>query len=541
MKLKSILKKVLVAGTIATMTLLATSVVFAADGTSKTGPTVEGTKTTTKYIFTGSGTSTVNPGTTLDCGIYIKEKTVKKNGSDLQIKGTIYVPIAAETNSVKVSITPNGEKDDRIAIVGKSAMLPMVTGSSVDIKLLEDEDCDTVKGQRYLKFDTSTTGADFKVKDITVVEDSASVTTYSVSGKITNNSSYEDATVSFSTSYRVKEATASADGSYSVTNLVAGEKYDIVCSNELVDLSVTSITPSKNETAFDIVLTDKKITTLSGTVDTNLAKTGNITVTGTDFSKDVVIDGGKYSVIVPQSDTYTFSLDSNSEYIESQYVIENDKVTVGTEKTKEFNITGVELNEWNFETLPSKKFEGSSTGNGTYKGIIVSASASGCKFEPKSGGAQFNKNTTIKVPIDTNEKIIIKTTKHLSTISYDEAGYATVKADANDTDYIVTIKIVAKNAIETDNVKNGAVYTDGADSYIIAKVTENDMDKDSLTIMGKAASDKDVTTDTVYKAVQIGDVTINAEDIEGATYIFAVKVEEAQGRDAVNLFNVKFA
>ncbi len=104
--------------------------------------------------------------------------------------------------------------------------------------------------------------------------------------------------------------------------------------------------------------------------------------------------------------------------------------------------------------------------------------------------------------------------------------------------YVFSITTETKDEEVADGLSktaNGGVYVLGADSYIIAAVSTADLDKEQLTVK---IGDQEKTTNTVYNSVMIGDTEVKASDVNGE-YLYAVKVEGANGNPKVNKFTVE--
>lgn len=110
-----------------------------------------------------------------------------------------------------------------------------------------------------------------------------------------------------------------------------------------------------------------------------------------------------------------------------------------------------------------------------------------------------------------------------------EAGKYTIHPDKNIN--IFSIAIVM-GTTRTD-VSNGVTINDGTDTYIFAKVDSSNLTKDSLTLTIGEATD---TTDKVYTEAKIGNIVINAQDLN-TDYVYGVKVT-GTAKNTVSTFSI---
>jgi hypothetical protein len=112
----------------------------------------------------------------------------------------------------------------------------------------------------------------------------------------------------------------------------------------------------------------------------------------------------------------------------------------------------------------------------------------------------------------------------------DAGTYYVGSGDSGINIYSITVETedTAKSSL---TVSNGAVYTIGSDSYIVAAVSEDEASTATALTISLGNDGKELaTSSTVYKAVNINGQTINASDVGGA-YLYAVKINGANTSD----------
>jgi hypothetical protein len=145
----------------------------------------------------------------------------------------------------------------------------------------------------------------------------------------------------------------------------------------------------------------------------------------------------------------------------------------------------------------------------------------------KDSAGKTNASKTASVP----GKVLGGKSTYFVAWTIEETGtYYIGSGDSGMNIYSITVETedTAKSSL---TVSNGAVYTIGSDSYIIAAVSEDEAkDATALTISLGNDGKEIASSDTVYESVVIDGKTINASDVNG-DYLYAVKVSGADTSD----------
>lgn len=419
------------------------------DGTTKSGPTIDGTKTTTVYNFEANTNTSDDvkvdvANTVLSNGVVTVGTNVKllKKSGGIQVNGSsngLLFPINDNTKKVTLEVTTTGASPTRTLTVGKNYTVETGTsGESITIPSLTADDYTTIGTQRYLK---ATGSGDCKVKVYTIIEDSSAATFYTAGGDVINNDNYSG-TLTIG-----NDTVDYSNGTYSI-DLTNGT-YDVTLDSSLYTVSPTSITVNGSDVDQDITITAVDTVTVSGEIDEDLGLTDTNSVKLINASGEEFVatsDGSVYSVSVPQNATYTVSVLGDAGYLGSNFMVSETSVPVATTNVK-FDLTATAINNvWDFATytgtsLPNNK-DGYSAGT-NYKGITVTAKG---KFAPQSpaesgktyGRTQVNKGTTLTLPeFDTasNEVVVYTTT---GSSAYDKNTRNDTISDLTITDNVIT-------------------------------------------------------------------------------------------------------
>ena len=290
----------------------------------------------------------------------------------------------------------------------------------------------------------------------------------------------------------------------------------------------------------DISVTVNAVTSVSGTVDSDLASEGDKVVF---YDNDLKVAGTaaitkdgdvlKYDTAL-SAGTYNITLKS-AKYSSAQYYINEATVTVPSSGTLSKNIAKSSIiTNWDFtdevlyfdndaNSAPKLYKAENAKGDTSIKGIIVTTGSDNSKFHINYSNQKAQvKNCTFKVPVESGQTIKITATDStkLGAIVIKD-GYAECVVTGET--YITEIATIG---FEKNSTALKAIYIDSSNNaYVVVGITEKELETaKGLQITNANGKVKNKNTTTVYKGVTTTDnVTINATDI-GAKYVTGLKV-----------------
>ncbi|MBR1443787.1 MAG: hypothetical protein IJ583_09685 [Firmicutes bacterium] len=365
--------------------------------------------------------------------------------------------------------------------------------------------------------------------EIGVPQDSAGTITFS-----NTNTSGDRSITCVDTNTTIDNETAKGSNSFSFSSDNSTD--EVIKFSSTKESKITEITVTLTTGAYPLA------TTYAVTGKCNLSSATFTLTDGTNNYEAEVDASGNFTVST-QDATKAFSTEKTYSAVLDKYTTiknislsteDNVNFTISTALTfNEISLAAAEANTYttyarpNFDCTPSSGDSNSKWDKNQGFSFKTSAPAL-VTIEVKSGTSTSGKKTVIDM-IDSSEKVIAKSstvnTSETKTDSYFLPKADTYKFIVNEKDttancYINSVKIEYVNSA---NVTNGILASDGTDMYVIAKIpsTTNLANYENINLGGN-------TSETIYKAVKIGTTTYGND----GNYYYAVKVSPASVANA---------